>query len=35
MPESITLPQDTTIKDKPLVDKIKIISDFVPFIQAK
>ena len=35
MPESITLPQDSTIKDKVLVDKIKVLSDFVPFIEAK
>lgn len=35
MPETITLPNDTSISDKSLVDMIKILSDFVPFIEAK
>ena len=35
MPEAITLPNDTSISNKSLVDMIKILSDFVPFIEAK
>ena len=35
MPETITLPNNISIKEKSLVDKIKILSDFVPFIEAK
>ena len=35
MPETITLPNDTTISEKSLVDMIKILSDYVPFIEAK
>jgi hypothetical protein len=35
MPETIALPNDTSISDKSLVDMIKILSDFVPFIEAK
>ena len=35
MPETITLPNDTSMAEKPLVDMIKILSDYVPFIEAK
>lgn len=35
LPETITLPNNTSIRDKSLVDKIKILSDYVPFIEAK
>ena len=35
MPETITLPNDASIVGKSMVDKIKILSDFVPFIEAK
>ena len=35
MPETIMLPNDTTISEKSLVDMIKILSDYVPFIEAK
>ena len=35
MPETIILPNDTTIIEKSLVDMIKILSDYVPFIEAK
>ena len=35
MPETITLPNDTSVAEKSLVYKIKILSDFVPFIEAK
>ena len=35
MPENITLPNYSEIAEKSTVDKIKLISDFVPFIQAK
>ena len=35
LPETITLPNNTSIRDKSLVDKIKVLSDYVPFIEAK
>ena len=35
LPETITLPNSTSIRDKSLVDKIKVLSDYVPFIEAK
>lgn len=35
LPESITLPNDTSIADKSLTEKVKILSDFVPFILVK
>lgn len=35
LPENITLPNDTSIAGKPLTEKVKILSDFVPFILVK
>ena len=35
MPESITLPNYTAIASKSLTEKVKILSDFVPFILVK
>jgi S1-C subfamily serine protease/antitoxin component YwqK of YwqJK toxin-antitoxin module len=35
MPESITLPNNIEIYNKTLIDKIKILSDFIPIIRVK
>jgi S1-C subfamily serine protease/antitoxin component YwqK of YwqJK toxin-antitoxin module len=35
MPESITLPNSTDIYNKPLTEKIKLLSDFIPIIRVK
>ena len=35
LPENITLPHHTAIANKPLTEKVKILSDFVPFILVK
>ena len=35
MPESITLPNNIEIYNKPLTEKIKLLSDFIPIIRVK
>ncbi len=35
MPESITLPNSIGIYNKPLTEKIKLLSDFIPMIRVK
>jgi len=35
MPESILLPNNTEIYNKPLTEKIKLLSDFIPIIKVK
>jgi S1-C subfamily serine protease len=35
MPESISLPNDTTIYSKSLTEKIKVLSDFTPIIRIR
>lgn len=35
LPENIQLPNDYEISNKPLIDKIKLLSDFVPLIRVK
>ena len=35
MPESITLPNSIEIYNKPLTEKIKLLSDFIPIIRVK
>lgn len=35
MPESITLPNHTEIYSKPLTEKIKLLSDFIPIIKVR
>jgi S1-C subfamily serine protease len=35
MPESITLPNNIEIYKKPLTEKIKLLSDFIPIIRVK
>jgi S1-C subfamily serine protease len=35
MPESITLPNDISIYNKTITDKIKLLSDFIPVIRVK
>jgi len=35
MPETINLPNNTDIYNRPLTEKIKILSDFVPLIKVK
>ena len=35
MPESITLPSNVDIYNKPLTEKIKLLSDFIPILRVK
>lgn len=35
LPETINLPNSTSIKEMSLVDKIKVLSEYVPYIEAK
>lgn len=35
MPENIALPNNTEIYNKPLTEKIKLLSDFIPMIRVK
>jgi S1-C subfamily serine protease len=35
MPESIKLPNNIEIYNKPLTEKIKLLSDFIPIIRVK
>jgi S1-C subfamily serine protease len=35
MPESISLPNNIEIYNKPLTEKIKLLSDFIPIIRVK
>jgi hypothetical protein len=35
MPENIRLPNNVDIYNKPLTEKIKLLSDFIPIIRVK
>ena len=35
LPETISLPSDSTIYGLPLTEKIKVLSDIVPIIRVK